>query len=71
MDAFKHEIPISGYMEAILGKKQILQDEKNPNHLFTDILQNMLKKIQSTNSSSGSVSICVCYCFSCRSILKP
>lgn len=45
MDAFKHEIPISGYVEAILGKKQILQDEKNPNHLFTDILQNMLKKI--------------------------
>lgn len=44
MDAFKHEIPISGYMEAILDKKQILQDEKNPNHLFTDILQNMLKK---------------------------
>lgn len=27
-DAFKHEIPISGYVEAILGKKQILQDKK-------------------------------------------
>lgn len=28
MDAFKHEIAISDYVEAILGKKQILQDKK-------------------------------------------
>lgn len=45
-DALKHEVPICGYVEAILGRKQILQDKKNPKHPFTDILQNMLKKIQ-------------------------
>lgn len=27
MDAFKHEIAISDYVEVILGKKQILQDK--------------------------------------------
>lgn len=46
MDALKHEVPICGYVEAILGRKQILQDKKTPKHPFTDILQNMLKKIQ-------------------------
>lgn len=44
-DAFKHKIAVSDYVEVILGKKQILQD-KNPNHPFTDILQNTSKKIQ-------------------------
>lgn len=55
MDALKHEVPICGYVEAILGRKQILQDKKNPKHPFTDILQNMLKKI----STAQTVVLCL------------
>lgn len=50
MDAFKHKIAISGYVEAILGKKQILQDKKTktPFHRYP---AKYVKKFKSINSS--------------------
>lgn len=52
MDFFKSESPISSYVEAILGRRQILQDKKYP---FTDTLQNMLEK----NSKAQIVVLCL------------
>lgn len=52
MDFFKSESPICGYVEAILGRRQILQDKK---YHFTDTLQNMLEK----NSKSQIVVLCL------------
>lgn len=52
MGFLKCEIPVSGYVEAIWGRRQKLQKEKDA---FTDILQNVLEKnFKSTNNSSVS-----------------
>lgn len=37
MDALKHEVPICGYVEAILGRKQILQDKKKTQNILSQI----------------------------------
>lgn len=42
----KHEIPISGYVEAILGRKQILQEKKKQTTLSQISCKICQKKIQ-------------------------